>query len=205
MSKSYSFILFATLLIGIFIGWTLESDKKCPEIAGTTIEYVEVPVVKDSLIYKPVIIPKWQKVNEDSIYEAAKLYWQMLYDVGTPVDYMATIDTNLTDKDSLLTGSVSFVSRIAIDPNGYFKTDLKVREKIITNNYVKTEEVYMPRRLSFGVGVTASLTDPVEAKVLGNITYKPIDTKWFEMPITTEVQYGDKLEYFFRAEGRIKF
>lgn len=191
------------LVIGGFLGWSLKPVKKCPEIIGTVTEYKEVPVKHDSLIYVPKVISKLQKVNVDSIYYAAKKYWEQFYDNSAPIDYVAETDTTLND--SLINGKIGFVSRIPIDPNGFFNIDLNVRERIITNTIIETEEVYMPRRLAFGFGVVASLSNPVVAKVLGNVTYKPIDTEWFEMPFTTEVQYDDKLEFNFRVEGKIKF
>jgi hypothetical protein len=128
------------LVIGGYIGWSLKPIPKCPE-PSTTVEYIEVPVTKDSLIYKPVIIPKPQKVNVDSIYQVAKKYWQQFYNNNTPVDFVAKVDSNLTTEDSVLTGSIAFVSRIPIDPVGYFKTDLKVKQKIVTNTIVETEQV----------------------------------------------------------------
>ena len=131
------------LLIGGYIGYSIKPDKECPEIAGTSIGYVEVPAVNDSLPYTPVVIPKQpkaQKVNVDSIYQVAKKYWERIYDNSTPVDFVAKIDSNLTTQDSVLTGSIAFVSRIPLDPIGYFKTDLSVRQKTVTNTIIQKEE-----------------------------------------------------------------
>jgi hypothetical protein len=138
ISKLYLIALAICLAIGGFIGYSIKPDKDCPE-PTTTIEFVDVPVKHDSLIYVPKVIPKLQKVNVDSIYFAAKKYWQQFYDNDVPVDFVAQTDTVFND--SLLQGSIAFVSRIPLDPIGYFKTDLTVRERIITNTIIQTEDV----------------------------------------------------------------
>lgn len=143
------------IIIGGFIGWSLKPDKKCPEITETSIEYVEVPVKYDSLIFVPKIVSKLQKVNVDSIYQVAKEYWQQFYDNDVPVDFVAETDSTLND--SLLSGTIGFVSRIPIDPEGYFKTDLSVRERIVTNTVIQTEEVgfFYKRFIPYiGIGVS---------------------------------------------------
>lgn len=159
--------IFFTLIIGMLIGgsfiWNVKPDKKCPEIAGTTIDSIEVPVVHDSLIYKAIIVPKLKDVNVDSIYQAAKKYWEQFYDNNVPVDFVAQVDTVFND--SLLSGKIGFVSRIPIDPIGYFKTDLKVKERIVTNNiFVEKEESFWSNRfipyLGLGLGYNGKTVEP---------------------------------------------
>lgn len=137
--KTILFTLVLGMIIGGYISWSIKPEKECPE-PSTSIQYDTTYIRHDSIAYKPVPVVKLQKVNVDSIYQVAKKYWEQFYN-NEPVDFVARIDSNLTTPDSSLSGSIAFVSRIPLDPIGYFKTDLKVREKIITNTIVQTEDV----------------------------------------------------------------
>jgi hypothetical protein len=135
----YLIALAICLVIGGFVGWSLKPDKKCPEIAGTTVQTDSIPVIHDSISYVPYPVVKLQKVNVDSIYQVAKKYWEQFYDNAIPVDYIAKSDTTLNDPN--LSGDISFVSRIPLDPNAFFRTNLTVKEKTITKTVIQTEEV----------------------------------------------------------------
>lgn len=167
--KTILFTLVLGMVIGGYISWSIKPEKKCPE-PSTTIEYDTTYIVHDSIAYKPYVVTKLQRVNVDSIYQVAKKYWEQIYDNSIPVDYVAKIDSNLTTPDSSLSGSVSFVSRIPLDPIGYFKTDLRVREKIITNTIIQTEDVgfWYKRFIPYlGIGLSYNGTTVEPAIQLG--------------------------------------
>ena len=152
------------IILSILLGFVLCLWLKKPQVITEPVFVnVDVPVKYDSLIYIPRVVPKLQKVNVDSIYQAAKKYWQQFYDNSIPVDFVAKVDTSFND--SLLTGSISFISRIPLDPIGYFKTDLTVRQKTITNTIIKTKEAgFWDKRfipyIGIGLGYNGKTVEP---------------------------------------------
>lgn len=146
MTKN-SLILYGVSIFIIFFGGYFFHVKihtcPIPEI-DTLSQYVEI---RDSTGYEPQIIIFERPVNEDSIYEAAKIWWQSQTPETTDLsikdiifcNYVASMDT--TYEDSLLTANIKFKSRIVLDPEAYFNLKFKVREKIITNTVHKTETV----------------------------------------------------------------
>ena len=166
--KTILFTLVLGIIIGGYISWSIKPEKKCPEIAGTTIQIDSIPIVHDSISYVPYPVVKLQKVNVDSIYQVAKKYWEQFYDNAIPVDYMAKTDTTLNDPN--LSGDISFISRIPLDPDAYFRTNLTVKEKTVTNTIIQTEDVgFWYKRFIpyFGIGLSYNGTTVEPAVQIG--------------------------------------
>lgn len=172
---------------------------KCEPEIHTVDDYIDV--ADDSAQYKPKIIYKKVKVNVDSIYLAAKKYWEQIYDNAKPIDYVASIDT--TYNDSLLTADISFVSRIPLDPEAYYKLKFNVRERTIYNTSIK--EVYNKSRFFLGIGLRMPLTDEIESIYFARGGIYLFDGSWLEIPIGLQANYVNKLDWELNAEARVKF
>ena len=150
MSKSYLFALGICLVIGGFVGWSLKPVKDCPDTKpNTLIEYRYVD--KTDTIF----IPKFY-VRKDTV----KILQLDTFFVETK--YIAAADT--TFKDSSLTADIKFISDIPLSGKSFFDLRFKVREKIITNTVIQTEEVgfwykrFVPY-LGVGINYNGKTTD----------------------------------------------
>jgi hypothetical protein len=127
VSKLYLIALAICLVIGGFVGWSLKPDKDCPDVKpNTLIEYRYIDKVDT------VFIPKFY-VRKDTITIS------QLDTFYIETKYIAAADT--TFEDSSLTASIKFVSDIPLSNKSFFDMRFKVREKIITNTVIQTEEV----------------------------------------------------------------
>ena len=127
MSKSYLIALGICLIIGGFIGYNIHPDKSCPEVKpNTLIEYRYVDKTDT------VFIPKFF-IKKDTI----KIPQLDTFFVETK--YIAEADT--TFEDSSLTAKIKFVSDIPLSDKSFFDMRFKIREKIITNTVIQTEDV----------------------------------------------------------------
>lgn len=162
--------------------------------------------VKDSSGYKPKIIKVKESVNVDSLFEVAKKYWQdkVVPDTVYPsINYVASLDS--TYEDGLLRADINLVSRIPIDPEAYYKLNFDVKKETIFVPTYKKEE-----RDTWGVGfgILGHFQDSVKVNLFGNISYKIMNFKYFEMPITAELELNDDFsikDKTVRVEGRFKF
>ena len=153
----YYFYGLLTLLIYLAGYFTHVKIHTCPipEVRIDTV-YTEIGI-QDSTGYEPQLIIFEKPVNEDSIYEAAKLWWQSQVKPDTKPTtadghlYIASKDT--TYDDSLLQANIQFRSRIVLDPEAYFNLKFKVRERTITETVHVTEQVtYNPNFFIEGGG-----------------------------------------------------
>jgi len=162
--------------------------------------------VKDSSGYKPKIIKVKESANIDSLFEVAKKYWQdkVVPDTVYPsINYVASLDT--TYENDLLKAEIDFVSRIPLDPEAYYRLNFDVKKETIFVPTYKKEE-----RDTWGVGfgILGHFQDSVKVNLFGNISYKIMNFKYFEMPITAEIEFGDNLNIIdkkLRIEGKFKF
>jgi len=150
MNKTYLIALGICLIIGGFIGWNLKSNK-CPEPVkpNTIIEY------RDTSYTVPNAKPKFiTKIIKDTI-----VYHDTIF-IHNDIQYIAAIDS--TFEDSSLTASIAFVSDIPLSDNSFFDMRFKVREKIITNTIIQTEDVgfwYKRFIVYAGLGLIYDLDD----------------------------------------------
>lgn len=120
MNKTF-IIAIIIFLFGVYSYAIYELGKSNAKtrIQTQTIEnYIEV---KDTLLVPKFITKHITKT--DTLKVADSIY------IWKDVQYIAQIDTVL--KDSLLSGSIQFVSPVKLHPASYFNLDLKVKEKII--------------------------------------------------------------------------
>ena len=153
----YYFYGLLTLLIYLAGYFTHVKIHTCP-IPEARIDTVYVDAeIQDSTGYEPQLIIFEKPVNEDSIYQAAKLWWQSQVKPDTKPTtadghlYIASKDTAYDD--SLLQANIQFRSRIVLDPEAYFNLKFKVRERTITETVHVTEQVtYNPNFFVEGGG-----------------------------------------------------
>jgi len=114
-----------------------------PVTPNTLIEYRYVEK-RDTLI-----VPIFKTVvQKDTISYIDTVF------IHTNINYIAEVDT--TYEDSTLSAHVQYVSPIPLSPKSYFNLDFKVREKIITNTVIQTEDVgfFYKRFIAYlGVGI----------------------------------------------------
>lgn len=140
-------LFYALIVIGVFItGWMARGKfYPCPEpeiINDTTSAWIPQPA--DTSGYEPQIIIFQKEANEDSIYQAAKEWWKKqlkpdtVYIAGIPAyGYSALLRLNKPN----VKGTISFNSRIPLDPEGYFIDSLIIKEKTITQTFIEKETV----------------------------------------------------------------
>lgn len=117
--------------------------------------------------------------------------------------YIAQVDTSLENDDAKL--MVQYVQDLPLSQNGFFNIDLRVKNTTVFVPTYKQEE-----RDTWGVGfgILGHFQDSVKVNLFGNISYKIMNFKYFEMPITAEIELGDNLNIIdkkLRIEGRFKF
>lgn len=114
------------LIIGGFVGWSLKPDKDCPDVKpNLLIEYRYIDKIDT------VFVPKFY-VRKDTVTIS------QLDTFFIETKYIAAADT--TFEDSSLTASIKFISDIPLSGNSFFDMRFKVREKIVTNTIIQTEE-----------------------------------------------------------------
>ena len=150
----YGLIILLIYLAGYFTHVKIHTCP-IPEVRIDTV-YVDVGI-QDSTGYEPQLIIFEKPVNEDSIYQVAKLWWQSQVKPDTKPTtadghlYIASKDT--TYGDSTLWANIQFRSRIVLDPEAYFNLKFKVRERTITETVHVTEQVtYNPNFFVEGGG-----------------------------------------------------
>lgn len=206
MIKTYLFLVVLGALIGGALVYQFKPEKKCPELTSQTIDTIWVSTPKDSVPYKPNVINKKEKVNVDSIWLAAKKYWEQIHSNSIPVDYEAVSDTSLNDEN--ISGTIAFRSRIPLDPDGYFRLNLKTKKEVVTNNYIETKETVYKDTWNVGFGAAAHFADSVRVNLFGSLTYKIINLKHFELPVSAEIEFDDNFRMIDKKiiiGGKIKF
>ena len=150
MNKSYLIALGICLIIGGFVGWSLKPMKDCPDAKpNTLIEYRYVDKIDT------VFIPKFY-VRKDTITISE------LDTFFVETNYIAAADTMF--EDSSLSANIKFISDIPLSNKSFFDMRFKVREKIITNTVIQTDEVglwykrFVPY-LGIGINYNGKTTD----------------------------------------------
>jgi hypothetical protein len=167
---------------------------------------VKAQIIRDTdtlITYRTIqdirIIPKYTTITKtDTIINS--LTDTVFIDNTT---YIATLDT--TYEDDLAKLKVDFVSDIPLSKKSYFNLDLNVKKETV---FVPTYKAYEPDTWGVGFGILGHFQDSVKVNLFGNISYKIFNYKYFEMPITAEVELGDNLNIVdkkLRIEGRLKF
>ena len=147
MTKNSLLLYSVSILIIFFAGYFFHVKiHTCPipEVGiDTSNQYVDI---SDTSRYEPQIIIFERPVNEDSIYQAAKIWWQNQTKPETANGHLYIASKDTVYGDSTLQANIQFNSRIVLDPEAYFNLKFKVREKIITNTVYNTETVtYAPK------------------------------------------------------------
>ena len=157
----------------------------------TLIEY------KTNIIEK--IVPKYyQVIKKDTVITTEK---DTIYIDNT--QYIAQVDTSLENDDAKL--MVQYVQDLPLSMNGFFNIDLQVkRTTVFVPTYIKEER----DTWGVGFGILGHFQDSVKVNLFGNISYKIMNFKYFEMPITAELELNDDFsieDKTVRVEGRFKF
>ena len=127
MSKTYLIALAICLIIGGFVGWSLKPDKDCPDVKpNTLIEYRYIDKIDT------VFIPKFYTQKDTVIISQLDTFY-------VETKYIAEADT--TFEDSSLSLNVKYISDIPLSDKSFFDMRFKVREKIVTNTVIQTEDV----------------------------------------------------------------
>jgi len=114
---------------------------ECEQV-GSDTTYINIPVIKDSVIIVPEYIVREVPIpfNQDSLWLVAKKYWKEYYeddDIFLPVEYIAKIDTSF--QDSLVSIDVGFVSPMLLHPDSYFQFDnITIRHPKITTTVMRS-------------------------------------------------------------------
>lgn len=164
----------------------------------------EIKYVRDTdtiVTYRTIkdiqIIPKYTTIYKtDSVKTTDTLF---VFDTS----YVASLDT--TYEDDLVKLKVDFISDIPLSKKSYFNLDVNVKKEIV---FVPTYKAYEPDTWGVGFGILGHFQDSVKVNLFGNISYKIFNYKYFEMPITAEIELGDNLNIVdkkLRIEGRLKF
>jgi hypothetical protein len=184
-------VLFA--LENVFVYQTGKNSVKAQIIrdTDTVITYRTIQDIR--------IIPKYTTITKtDTVINSLT---DTVYIDNTT--YIATLDT--TYEDDLAKLKVDFISDIPLSKKSYFNLDLKVKSQTV---FVPTYKAYEPDTWGIGAGLVGRFQDSVRVNLFGNISYKIMNYKYFELPITAEIEFGDNLnivEKTFRIEGRFKF
>ena len=157
----------------------------------TLIEY------RTNIIEK--IVPKYyQVIKKDTVITTEK---DTIYIDNT--QYIAQVDTSLENDDAKL--MVQYVQDLPLSMNGFFNIDLQVkRTTVFVPTYIKEER----DTWGVGFGILGHFQDSVKVNLFGNISYKIMNFKYFEMPITAELELNDDFsikDKTVRIEGRFKF
>lgn len=201
-------ILFLFLVYSLAI-YHLGKSKAVKEIIDNSrIDTAKVgkPVLNDSIPYKPQIEYKDKYVNIDSIYLAAKKYWEKIYENSQSVDYIARLDSTFIQKDgkdTIAKVDVSFYSRIPIDPLGYYKAKLNIWQKTITKTI--PIETYSGARYFIQLGMRMNLTDEIKPIYEAGAGLYMVNNSFLEIPISLNAEYLEKLNWNLQANLRAKF
>ena len=195
-------ILFVITLALSFWGGYLMGRKTIQPIATppahNAISNNNVPY-KPSVEYRKDTITVTQKVNIDSIYQVAKEYWKQFYEHhdSIPTGYIAQVDTNYSDAQ--LSAHVAFVSRIPLDPKGFFRLNFDylstpnvaplIRDKRLPNYYT-----------SLGIALHLK-SKPIYYGGFGTYIF---NSDHFEIPIGVQFFYQDKLDYGLTTNVKVK-
>lgn len=166
--------------------------------------FTETKIIRDTdtvITYRTIqdiqIIPKYTTIYKtDSVKTTDTLF---VFDTS----YVASLDT--TYEDDLVSLKVDFISDIPLSKKSYFNLDLNVKKETI---FVPTYKAYEPDTWGVGFGILGHFQDSVRVNLFGNISYKIFNYKYFEMPVTAEIELGDNLNIVdkkLRIEGRLKF
>ena len=145
-----------SLIIGGFVGWSLKPDKDCPDVKpNTLIEYRYIDKIDT------VFIPKFYTQKDTVIISRLDTFY-------VETKYIAEADT--TFEDSSLSLNVKYISDIPLSDKSFFNMRFKVREKIITNTIIQTEDVgfFYKRFIPYlGIGLSYNGTTVEPAIQLG--------------------------------------
>jgi hypothetical protein len=145
-----------SLIIGGFVGWSLKPDKDCPDVKpNTLIEYRYIDKIDT------VFIPKFYTQKDTVIISQLDTFY-------VETKYIAEADT--TFEDSSLSLNVKYISDIPLSDKSFFNMRFKVREKIITNTVIQTEDVgfFYKRFIPYlGIGLSYNGTTVEPALQLG--------------------------------------
>ena len=145
-----------SLIIGGFVGWSLKPDKDCPDVKpNTLIEYRYIDKIDT------VFIPKFYTQKDTVIISQLDTFY-------VETKYIAEADT--TFEDSSLSLNVKYISDIPLSDKSFFNMRFKVREKIITNTIIQTEDVgfFYKRFIPYlGIGLSYNGTTVEPAIQLG--------------------------------------
>ncbi len=145
-----------------------------------------------------VIVPKFRtETYRDTIILTDTTY------VLETHQYIAKIDTMY--EDDLARLKVEYISDIPLSKKSYFNLDLNVKKEVI---FVPSYKEYEPDKWGVGFGAVGHFNDSVRVNLFGNISYKILNYKHFEFPITLEIELDNDfkmIEKTIKAEGRFKF
>lgn len=147
---------------------------------------------------------KYLSPNIDSLQNEALKYWESIYGDSIRslknIAFIATADTSF--RDSLISFNVDYVSPIPLHPKSFFRfNDLAVRQKEI--HTTETKEVAWYDRFNLGVGIQSRWIDwKLSSNFFGELTYKTINTRYFEVPI--RLQVFDNFDGSVEIEARLK-
>lgn len=126
--KTQLIIIAISIIVGGFIGWSLKPDKDCPNTKPETVVEYRYIDKTDTLV-----VPKFRTiVKNDTISFRDTVF------IHSETNYIAEVDTIY--EDSSLTAKIQYVSPIPLSMESYFNLNFKIKEKVITNTIIETEE-----------------------------------------------------------------
>jgi len=208
---AFGILLLFVLALGLIIGRYTNFLAPAGAQQDTTDTFIDINPgdVDPDFEAKPDTVwqTKWKNLptNIDSLQKEAMDYWKTVYGDSLEkiknLTFVAKIDTSYND--SLLAFSASYVSPIPLHPASFFRFgNLSIKQKEIHS--VEIKEIYWYDKFNIGIGMEGRWLDwKLRSRFYGQLTYKTLNMKNFEMPI--RLQLYDNLDGAVMIEGLLKF
>lgn len=188
-------IIAILLIITHFLAYHLGELNKKVKIVKDTDTLITYTTITDTII-EPEF---YEIVKKDTIRDTVN---NVIF-IKDQSNYVAEVDT--TYEDDLAKLNVKYISDIPLSKKSYFNIALDVKKEVV---FVPAYKEYEPDKWGLGFGALCSFKDSVRVNLFGNVSYKILNYRHFEFPITFEIQLDNDfkmIEQTIKAEGKFKF